>query len=211
MVPIPVDKGKAGSALADWLALPWGGPEVMAFPGYHTLAENPMKRNHRVAAGTEMFLSACGMMATGARTILLSRWRTGGQSSYDLVREFVQELPHTSPADAWQRAVLLESESRLNLDAEPRIKASPATKPQGRASVFLGRLHAPRLRRSRPTPGSRTDPGDPDRRPGQEARARRNPRPSRPQNPAKPRWAKRPRSRPKRRRKTKKSSRRNAP
>ncbi len=61
-------------------------------------------------------------MANGARTVLLSRWRTGGQTSFDLVREFAQELPRTSPADAWQRAVMLVTDSRLNLEAEPRIK-----------------------------------------------------------------------------------------
>ena len=27
-------------------------------------------------------------MSTGVRTILISRWRPGGQSSFDLVREF---------------------------------------------------------------------------------------------------------------------------
>jgi len=57
-----------------------------------------------------------------SRTLLLSRWRTGGQSSFDLVREFAQELPHTSPADAWQRAILVAAETRLNPEAEPRIK-----------------------------------------------------------------------------------------
>jgi hypothetical protein len=66
------------------------------------------------------------MMSTGTRTMLLSRWRTGGQSSIDLVREFAQELPHTSPADAWQRAVQLEMDSRLNPDAEPRVKKAAA-------------------------------------------------------------------------------------
>ena len=43
-------------------------------------------------------------MSTGARTIVLSRWRPGGQTSVDIIREFVQELPHTTPADAWQRS-----------------------------------------------------------------------------------------------------------
>ena len=61
--------------------------------------------------------------------MLLSRWRTGGQTSFDLVREFVQELPHTTPADAWQRAILLTAASRLNLEAEPRIKRAPADEP----------------------------------------------------------------------------------
>jgi CHAT domain-containing protein len=73
-----------------------------------------------------MFLSVCGLMATGARTLLISRWRTGGQSSLDLVREFAQELPQSSPADAWQRAVLLEMDSRANLEGEPRIKRGVA-------------------------------------------------------------------------------------
>jgi CHAT domain-containing protein len=65
-------------------------------------------------------------MANGARTLLLGRWRTGGQTSFDLVREFTQELPRTSPADAWQRAILLTAGSRLNLDAEPRVKHGAA-------------------------------------------------------------------------------------
>ena len=66
------------------------------------------------------------MMATGTRTILLSRWRSGGQTSLDLVREFTQELPHTTPADAWQRAVQVVANSPLNIEAEPRIKKSAA-------------------------------------------------------------------------------------
>ena len=72
--------------------------------------------------GNEIFLSLCGMMSTGTRTVLISRWRSGGQTSLDLVREFTQELPHTTPADAWQRAVQVVSNSALNSEAEPRIK-----------------------------------------------------------------------------------------
>ncbi len=121
--PAPIDRTKSGSAtLADWMALPWGGPEEIILPGYHTSAEDAMKKTARGAPGDELFLSVCGLMSCGARTILLGRWRTGGQSSFDLVREFAQELPHTSPADAWQRAVILETSSPVNLEAEPRIK-----------------------------------------------------------------------------------------
>ncbi len=64
-------------------------------------------------------------MANGSRTLLLSRWRTGGQTSFDLVREFIQELPNDSAADAWQRAVLLAMDSRVNFTAEPRVKRTP--------------------------------------------------------------------------------------
>jgi hypothetical protein len=43
------------------------------------------------------------------------------------VREFTQELPHTAPSDAWQRAALLTSETRLDLTAEPRVVADANT------------------------------------------------------------------------------------
>ncbi len=123
--PAPIERSKSGGTLADWMGLPWGGPEQIILPGFHTSAEDALKKPSRAMPGDEVFLSACGLLSCGARTILLSRWRTGGQTSFDLVREFAQELPHTSPADAWQRAVLLENGTQLNLDAEPRIKHAP--------------------------------------------------------------------------------------
>jgi hypothetical protein len=130
----PIDKSKAGATLADWLALPWGGPQVVILPGFHTAAEDGLKRQHRGLPGNEMFLSVCGLMANGARTILLSRWRSGGQTTYDLVREFVQELPNGSASDAWQRAVLLAMDSRVNLSGEPRVKRSPTDDDAPKAS-----------------------------------------------------------------------------
>jgi hypothetical protein len=136
--PIPFDRSKAGNTLSDWMALPWEGPETVVLPGFHTAAENALKAfstGTRTAvenglkrainpapAGQDLFLTVCSLMSCGARTELLSRWRTGGQTSYDLVREFVQELPHAAPSDAWQRSVALTVESRINYDNEPRIK-----------------------------------------------------------------------------------------
>jgi tetratricopeptide (TPR) repeat protein len=127
--PAPIERSKAGSSLTDWLSLPWGGPDVIVLPGFHTAAEDALKHLRKGPPGNEMFLSLCGLMANGARTVLVSRWRTGGQSSFDLVREFVQELPRTSAADAWQRAILVTAGGRLNLEGEPRIKRTPADDP----------------------------------------------------------------------------------
>jgi CHAT domain-containing protein len=124
--PLPLDRGKTGGSLSEWMTLPGGHPAEIILPGFHTVAEEGLKRVNRAAPGNEVFLSVCGLMASGARTILLSRWRTGGQTSFDLVREFAQELPHTTAADAWQRAVLVVAGSRLNLDAEPRVKRTTA-------------------------------------------------------------------------------------
>jgi hypothetical protein len=41
----------------------------------------------------------------------------------DLVREFVQELPHTAAAEAWQRSVQLAMEAPIDPLNELRVKA----------------------------------------------------------------------------------------
>jgi hypothetical protein len=116
---LQIDRGKPGATLDSWIALPWGAPQQMVMPGFHTAAEDGLKRRTN---GDEMFLAVTGLMATGTRTILLSRWRTGGQTSYDLIREFTQELPYSSAADAWQRSVQLIRAAELDLVREPRVK-----------------------------------------------------------------------------------------
>ncbi|NQU22917.1 MAG: CHAT domain-containing protein [Candidatus Nealsonbacteria bacterium] len=127
--PDPIDRGKAGSTLSDWLRLPWGAPDEIILPGYHTASENSLKQLNSGTPGEEVFLSICGLMSSGSRTLLLSRWRTGGQTSFDAVREFAQELPHAPPAEAWQRSVFLTAGSQVNIPAEPRIKRTANEKP----------------------------------------------------------------------------------
>jgi CHAT domain-containing protein len=102
------------------MSLPWGGPDQIVLPGFHTPAEVALKRG---GTGEELFLAACGLMATGSRTILLSRWRAGGKSNYDLIREFVQELPYGSAAEAWQRAVRVVADNEIVVGREPRVNA----------------------------------------------------------------------------------------
>jgi hypothetical protein len=95
----------------------------------HTAAERGGKaaRSRRgrdaVAPGDELFFASCGLMSAGADTLLLSRWRVGGQSTLDLIREFAQELPHTAAADAWQRSVQLIQETPIDPTTELRVKA----------------------------------------------------------------------------------------
>jgi hypothetical protein len=70
-------------------------------------------------------------MANGAKTILLTRWRTSGRTNFELVREFIQELPHESAEDAWRRAVVLTRETPIDPQREPRLKRADGeqTKP----------------------------------------------------------------------------------
>ncbi len=93
-------------------------------PGFHTSAETALRGVPSGTVGNEMFLSVCGLMSTGTRTLLISRWRTGGQSSYELIRQFIQELPYAGAADAWQRSVQVTMETPLDFNREPRIKKS---------------------------------------------------------------------------------------
>ncbi len=135
--PMPLDQGRPGNYLADWMNLPWGAPDEVILPGYHTAAEASLKGVGWATGGNEVFLSVCGMMASGSQTVLLSRWRTGGQTSFDLVREFAQELPHASPSEAWQRSVFLAASSKLNLEAEPRVKRAVVTNPPAANHPFF--------------------------------------------------------------------------
>jgi len=121
--PFVLDAAKPGSTLSDWTQLPLSGVDQIILPGFHTPAEVSLKRP---GAGDEVFMAVCGLMASGCRTALLSRWRVGGQSTADLMREFLQELPHDSAANAWRRSVQLASDRVLDPSIEPRLKA-PST------------------------------------------------------------------------------------
>jgi len=120
--PLPMDRGPGSGTLGNWLSLPWNGPEEVLLPGFHSHAESALKGQSATSAGSELFLSVSALMASGARTILISRWRTGGQSAYDLMREFLHELPHTTAADAWQRSIQVAISTPITADLEPRLK-----------------------------------------------------------------------------------------
>ncbi len=123
--PIPLDRIRNAGSLIQWFSLPWKSPTTLILPGFRTPAESALKQANG-SLGNEMFLNVCGLMSTGARTVLLSRWRTGGATSYELVRQFIQELPYGSAADAWQRSVNMLMQTPLDLSREPRIKRTPS-------------------------------------------------------------------------------------
>lgn len=119
--PMASDRGKAGGTLDAWLTLPWQGPAEVVLPGFHTAAETGLKRG---SSGDEIFFAVCGLMASGSRTILLSRWPVSGQSAFDLTREFVQELPFVPASQAWQRSVQLLRSNPISAELEPRLSAA---------------------------------------------------------------------------------------
>jgi CHAT domain-containing protein len=122
--PMQLDRGVRGTELESWLTLPWQGPAQLVLPGFRTAADTELKSG---ANGDDIFLPVCGLMASGAGNILLSRWLVGGQSSFDLIREYVQELPFTRASDAWRRSVLLGARNPIDPTQEPKIRAIPLT------------------------------------------------------------------------------------
>jgi tetratricopeptide (TPR) repeat protein len=120
--PIPLDRTRGVGSLAQWLAPPRLGASCILLPEFHTPAENSLRQLGAAPPGADLFLASCGLMAGGARTVLLSRWRMGGQSTDQLMRQFAEELPHASAADAWQRSVQILWQTPLDSADEPRLE-----------------------------------------------------------------------------------------
>jgi hypothetical protein len=125
--PLPRGRGRGGGLVA-MMDLPWAGPERVILAGASTLAESGLKSASRRSAsaaplpGNELFQATCGLMASGAQTVLVSRWRTGGQTNLNLVREFLQELGKVPASEAWYRATLVARSMPLDASSEPRMK-----------------------------------------------------------------------------------------
>ncbi len=125
-VPVKLAAAKGDNTLSRWLRSPWGAPEQVLLPGFHSAAEAGLRQQ---ADGDDLFAAVTGLMAAGTRTVLISRWRTGGQTSYELMREFMQEAPHMPLAEAWQRSVQVVRENEIDPRREPRISHSANAEP----------------------------------------------------------------------------------
>ena len=135
----PKSRGTSKEKANAWITLPYGGPERLVITGFNTEAQQGLKTPRRetsrssaarkpvTAPGDDIFLSLCNLMSSGARAVLLTRWRTGGRTNFDLVREFVKESADAPAAEAWQRACLLARENPLDQTHEPRLKRSEET------------------------------------------------------------------------------------
>ena len=119
--PFQLDSSRNGSTLADWLTAPWRGPQSLVLPGFSSGAAAGLKSRSN---GNEMFLLSCGFLATGARNVLISRWRVGGQTSFDLSSDYVIRSKNQAGADAIYDAFAAIRDSDIDFDKEIRIKQS---------------------------------------------------------------------------------------
>ena len=125
---IPSEGSKRGMGFDEWLAPPRKRPGLVVLSGFQSAAAAVNTPNKLPPTpGDELFEASMSALAAGARTALISRWRTGGYSSAELVREFVRDCVGpgergVSPAESWQRAVDLVCPEPLHLSYEPRVK-----------------------------------------------------------------------------------------
>ncbi|WP_425396091.1 CHAT domain-containing protein [Aeoliella sp.] len=127
--PLPLDRSSSLGTLSHWLTLPLPDCERLLLGGVHTAAETGLKsrgrgRSEAVNAGPEVFHASCALLASGAKTVLMSRWQTSGKTHRDLLREMTLELPHAAADQAWRRSVALARRSDLDSAQEPRLRRS---------------------------------------------------------------------------------------
>lgn len=120
-----------GATFADWLAAPRKATRRIALPGFQTamaggLAAVPQR------PGEDVFLPAMSLLAAGASTAVMSRWRVGGKVGLDLVAEFMADQATANAdgarppaAESWQRAVDLALAGQPDPTLEPRVRFAP--------------------------------------------------------------------------------------
>lgn len=169
LAPMQVDSGQPGSTLFEWMALPWQGIDQFVWTGLSTDVEGNTRNR---ADGSELFFGTTALMASGTRTILLSRWRVGGRSTLDLTREFAIELNRLPADEAWQRSVQLFQEADLDLESEPRVRPVELEQPLTGESPFFWAGYMLLDNGWDPTAGpgaSGQPPGNPDAEPAEPA------------------------------------------
>jgi tetratricopeptide (TPR) repeat protein len=128
---VTTQQGRQGMTFGDWLEPPAKRPQCVVLPGLQTAMAGGLSKPP-AHPGEELFVAITSLMVAGSRTVLASRWRTGGESSIDLVEEFLRDRgargPHgerPAAAESWQRAVDIISAEQPDPGREPRIKPSP--------------------------------------------------------------------------------------
>ena len=69
-----------------------------------------------------IFLTTVGLLASGSRTVALSRWRVGGESTYKLMGEFLKKSRDLPADQAWQASVTVIRAGQSAPDKEPRAR-----------------------------------------------------------------------------------------
>ena len=127
LAPMQLGSDRYDGTLAAWMSLPWFGPEQIVMPTFQ--ADGITMKGKTV--GHEMFLTATAMMASGSRTVLISRWNTGGATCLNLTREFIETQKKEGIAKALSKSRQSVRDSVLDPEHEPKLRwkaSNPETK-----------------------------------------------------------------------------------
>jgi len=138
---VPPQQGRAGLTFQDWLAPPLKRPGLMLLPGMHSaLADGLKPAKVPPRPGEDVFVAATDLIAAGAHTAVLGRWRVGGQTCAALMTEFLADATTAGPGDdrrppaeSWRRAVDIVTAECPDPAREPRLRQ------QGEAVLADGR------------------------------------------------------------------------
>ncbi|WP_186776377.1 CHAT domain-containing protein [Rubripirellula reticaptiva] len=113
------DQDSIYGTIHGWLRFPTSVPRSVVLFGLRTSVDVG-----QMGTGDEIFSTLCGLHVSGVRSVLLSRWAVGGESSAILLREFLQELPFMGMNESWARARVLLRSRELDPAAEPLLMKS---------------------------------------------------------------------------------------
>ena len=109
-----------------WLSSPRASPAAVVMPGLVSAAASGT-----LGSGNELFLPACGMLLSGTRSAMLSRWPVGGRSTAVVLERYLEDSRSEAASTALRRALLsLWTEEFL-------IAEEPALLPAGKESAAL--------------------------------------------------------------------------
>jgi len=119
-VPISIEKSNVDDgSLNAWMTLPWGAPQHLILPGYQspgiTLKGRP--------PGVDMFLTTTSLMASGSRSILISRWNTAGKTAFQLTGNYASSHKADGTVKAIANSRKLVRETDLDSANEPRYRS----------------------------------------------------------------------------------------
>ncbi len=120
LLPFQLDQGRNGATLRGWMLTPWKGPENIIMPMFSSAAADGVNAR---SDGHELFLTSCGLLASGVRCALISRWRTGGENAIELSRDFAIRIRSMSTPEAMYESMKFAQGLELNLENEIRVDA----------------------------------------------------------------------------------------
>ncbi len=128
LAPLGYDIGPNRNSLSQWLNLPLAVPQEVANIG---MAPAMSEMN-----GDDLFQAACVFLASGTKSVLLTRWPVRGNSSSIMLQRYLMELDFISASQALQRALFELWAAKLPVTNEPRLPARPG----GAGGVVEGNL-----------------------------------------------------------------------